>query len=400
MKQTGGVIGFSLLLAAIPVLLWQAAAWGGALGRIQAIGTRDISAGADPEGFQIQSNCAAKTQLDHTWAEATFEVVQPRFAHEPRVGHHTHSTLTVYPMPYLQYAAPLGDWGAFGVDLKVPFGLGTDFEDNPQQLGYDTATLIALTRLSPSLAVRLSDQWSVGVALNAGMAQFRYEAPLALGGICLPVYTDNDALGFGLGGSVGVMWKPDALWTFGANWTSALKAHFDGESEIFRGPLQLRDDFDTSFVFPSRFDFGVTRRITERLVLGADYHFWNYSKTPNEMTLDFERLPVRKSQLLAWKDGFGGRLGVAWQADDRWTLRAGAGYLSQSIPDKTMSTLTPDTPGFGLGVGVSRKISDFLTVDASITRGGGTNRVDHGIWGRATYSAEVFTFALSGNFSF
>ncbi len=373
---------------------------GGALGRIQAIGTRDISAGADPDGFQMQSNCAAKVQLTHTRAEATFEMVNPRFTHTSRSGDETHSSMIVYPMPYLNYGEPLGDWGAVGVDLKVPFGLGTDFENNPQQLGYDTATLIALTRLSPSLALRLSDQWSVGFALNAGMAQFQYKAPLAVGGVCLPVYTDNEALGFGVGGSLGVMWKPGNDWTLGANWTSALKAHLEGDSKIMRGPLQIRDDFDTSFVFPSRFDFGATKQVNAHLVLGTDYHFWNYSKTPNDIVLQFENLHISKSQLLAWKDGWGCRIGAAWKVNSGWTLRAGLGYLSQSIPDKTMSTLTPDSPGFGVGAGVSHKFTDFLAVDASITRGGGSNRVDHGMWGPGKYSAEVTTVALSVNFGF
>jgi long-chain fatty acid transport protein len=396
-----GGIRFNIAMAlTLTAVLAASPAWGGALGRIQAIGTRDISAGADPDGFQIQSNCAARTQLEHTWAEATFEMVKPQFTYTSRCGAETHSSMTVYPMPYLNYGEPLGDWGAFGVDLKVPFGLGTDFENNPQQLGYDTATLIALTRLSPTLALRLSDQWSVGFALNAGMAQFQYKAPLALGGMCMPVYTDNEAHGFGVGGGLGVMWKPGGDWTLGANWTSALKAHLEGDSKIMRGALQIRDDFDTSFVFPSRFDFGVTKQVNRHLVLGADYHFWNYSKTPNDIVLQFENLHISKSQLLAWKDGWGGRVGAAWKVNSSWTLRAGLGYLSQSIPDKTMSTLTPDSPGFGMGAGVSRRFTDFLTVDASITRGGGSNRVDHGIWGRAKYSAEVTTVALSGNFDF
>ena len=401
MRVGGGVIRLGIgLCLALSAALAAAPAWGGALGRIQAIGTRDISAGADPEGFQVQSNCAAKTQLTQPWSEATVEIVQPRFSCQPAGGSKTHSSPAVYPMPYLQYAEPLGNWAAVGVDLKVPFGLGTHFSNNPQQLGYDTSTLIALTRVSPSLALRLSDRWSIGFALNAGMAQFLYKAPLALKGICLPVYTDNQADGFGVGGSLGMMWKAGGDWTLGANWTSPLKAHLNGDSKILRGPLQIQDDFRSSFVFPSRLDLGVTKQINAHLVLGVDYHFWNYSKTPNDMTLRFQNLHLSKSELLAWKDGYGGRIGAAWKVNPAWTLRAGLGFLSQSIPDKTMSTLTPDSPGLGVGLGVSHKVTDFLTLDASVTHGGGSNRVHRGIWGRATYAADVTTVALSGNFTF
>ncbi len=389
----GSALAAILLIAAPP-------AWGGALCRSQAIGARDISVGADPDGFEIPSNYAAKIQLTRPWAEAAVEAVSPAFTHESPAGRKTRSSTSVHPMPYVQYGEPLGDWGAVGVDLKVPFGLGSAFAHNPDQLGYDTATLLALLRLSPSLAVRLSDQWYAGIALNIGMAEFAYRAPLTVGGVCLPVYTDNAARGFGLGGGVGVMWKPDNDWTLGVNWTSALAAHMAGESKILRGPLQLRDDFTLSAVFPSRFDFGVTRRLTDRLVLAFDYHFWNYSKTPNALVLDFDRLPLRKSEMLAWKDGQGARIGAAWKVNDTWTLRASAGMLSQSIPDKTMSTLMPDTPGRALGLGVSCRLAECLTVDAGVTRGGGSNKVRRGIWGSEKYTAEVTTFVLGGTFTF
>jgi long-subunit fatty acid transport protein len=391
--------GICSALAAI-LLIAGTPAWGGALGRIQAIGARDISAGADPGGFQIPSNYAAKLQLTRPWAEAAFEAVCPTFTYESTMGRKSRSSPSVHPMPYLQYAEPLGDWGALGVDLKVPFGLGSQFADNPGQLGYDTATLLALVRLSPSLAVRLSDHWYASLALNIGMAEFAYRAPLSVGGACLPVYTDNEARGFGLGGGLGVMWKPDEAWTLGVNWTSALKAHMAGESRILRGPLQIRDDFTMPAVFPSRFDFGVTRRLTARLVLAFDYHFWNYSKTPNALTLDFDRLPLRKSEALAWKDGHGARIGAAWEVNDTWTLRASAGFLTQSIPDKTMSTLMPDTPGRALGLGVSCRLAECFTLDAGATRGGGSHRVRRGILGSEKYTAEVTTFVLGGIFTF
>lgn len=371
-------------------------AWAGALTRCEGMGTRDSGMGGDIDGIQLPDNYAAKTQLKNTWTDVTLEVLVPNFKYKPQVGKKVKSADEAYLLPYLHFGQPIGDWGAFGVDLKVPYGLGVNFKNNPQQLGFDTETLIALTRVSPSLALKLSDQWSIGGAVNFGIAQFTYNAPLDIRRQPLPIYTENEAHGLGIGCGVGVVWQPDEAWTFGLNYISRLNANLDGKSHISVGLFGIRDKFDSSFAFPARLDFATTWRASERLVLVADTFFCNYSKTPNDMALNFRKLGFKKATELGWKDSIAVRFGACCKLATALTVRAGIGYLTQAIPDSTISTLTPDCSGFGVGLGLTCKINQTVSLDASVTHGGGGNEIRTG----AVYDMNITTVALAGQFTF
>jgi len=106
------------------------------LNRPAAVGTRDIGLGGDPDGLKLQDNLASRTQLTEAWANATVELVSPHFTYTTTYGKKISSVTAVAPMPYLQYGQPLNDWLAFGVGVQTTYGLGSKFNNNPQQLGY------------------------------------------------------------------------------------------------------------------------------------------------------------------------------------------------------------------------------------------------------------------------
>ncbi len=387
-------------LAVILLLLATSGAWAGALNRPAAVGTRDIGLGGDPDGLKLQDNLAARTQLTDTWADATVELVRPHFTYTTVCGEKVSSATTVAPMPYLQYGQPLNDWLAFGVGVQTTFGLGSKFNNNPQQLGYDTETMIATVSTVPSLAAKVTDHLSLGTGLILGVAQFLYKAPFDINRHPLPIYTDNTAYGLGLGLGFGATYDFDNGVICGLNWMSEVKAHLDGRSTIWLGPFGVRDDFDSAFTFPARLDAAVAWKVSDRLQLTANWYFVNYSETPNDMTLKFKDLGINKTNTLNWKDNYSVNFGASCKVTDRWTIRGGGGYMTQSIPDDKVNTLTVDTPGLDITAGTSYKFTDSFTLDGSITHGWGKNDVDMGFRGREKYTAAITTFAVAGNLNF
>ncbi len=375
-------------------------AWGGALNRPAAIGTRDIGLGGDPDGLKLQDNLAAKTQLTGVWANAGMEIVRPHFTYTTTYGKKISSATTFSPLPYLQYGQPINDWLAFGMAVQTTYGLGSKFNNNPQQLGYDTETMIATVSTVPSLAAKVTDHLSLGAGMILGVAQFIYKAPFDIKTRPLPIFTDNTAYGLGLGYGLGATYDFDNGVILGVNYMSAVKAHLDGRSTIWLGPFGVRDDFDSSFVFPARLDAAVAWKATDRLLLTANWYFVNYSETPNDMTLKFKDLGINKTNTLNWKDNYAVNMGASFKVTDRWTIRGGGGYMTQSIPEARVNTLTMDTPGWDVTAGTSYKFTEKFTLDASITHGWGKNDVDKGIWGEEKYTASINTFALAGNFTF
>ena len=388
------------IVLAVTLLAVSSMAWGGALNRPAAVGTRDIGLGGDPDGLKLQDNLAARTQLTDTWIDATVEVVRPHFSYTTTSGKKINSATTASLLPYLQYGQPLNDWLAFGVGVQTTYGLGSKFNNNPQQLGYDTETMIATMSAVPSLAAKLTDHLSLGTGLILGVAQFLYKAPFDINRHPLPIYTDNTAYGLGLGVGLGATYDFDNGVILGMNYMSAVKAHLDGRSTIWLGPFGVRDDFDSAFTFPARLDAAVAWKATDRLLLAANWYFVNYSETPNSMTLKFKHLGISKTNEMNWRDNFSVNMGASFKVTDRWTIRGGGGYMTQSIPEDKVNTLTMDTPGWDVTLGASHKFTDMFTLDASVTYGWGKNDVDKGIWGEEKYTAAITTFAVAGNFNF
>ncbi len=282
-----------MVFSAMMVLPWGMA-WAGALDRTGAVGARDIGFGGDPDGLRLQDNLASKMMLEEMWINGSIEVIRPKFTYKDTRGHEVNSRSIAHPMPYVNYAQPVNEWMAAGVSLFTPYGLGTSFRNNPQQLGYDTATLISLTCTMPSVAFRLTDKLSLGVGVGLGFAQLKYEAPFDINRVPTPVYTENNGMGFGLNGGAGLVYEVTDGLTMGVNWMSPTKAHVDGKTNLSIGHFSLRDDFDAYVTFPSKLDYAVAWKVGEKTLIAADINFFNYSKTPNDLTLKLDRLGMKK----------------------------------------------------------------------------------------------------------
>jgi len=200
---------------------------------------------------------------------------------------------------------------------------------------------------------------------------------------------------------MGVLYHSDDEFALGINYTSSVYAPLEGGTDVRLGLFGLRDHFDSSFTFPGKLDLGVAWKPTlnKNFLVCADFNFYGYSKTPNNMTLSFHDLPLKKSNVLGWKDNFSAHAGVSYRLTDRFTVRGGAGYLSQAIPEETVSTLTIDVPGWDVAMGCSYEISRSVTLDISVTRGWGECKVEQGLM-KGKYTADIYTFALAGNVSF
>lgn len=389
------------IILCLLTILVSRIAFGGALNRPVAVGPRDINLGCDPDDPLLPGNLASSMQLKDPLLRMGAEVMVPRFSYKSPSGDHVDSNNLAYALPYLLYAAPLNDSIAYKINISTPFGLGSSFEKNPQQLGYDTNTLIALTTAVSSLSFKLSDRWALGLGVYIGWGQFKYKAPFDINRVPLPIGTSSKADGFGVGGGIGLLYHLDDKLALGVNYTSPAYVPLRGSTDISLLLWRIRDHFDSSFTFPDKVDIGIAWKPTDnkRWLLCADYNWFGYSKRPNEMTLYFHDLPLNKSNNLSWKDNFSVHFGTSYKLTKSLTIRGGFGYMSQSIPDKTVSTLTMDVPGWAAALGCTYSIGEHVSFDTSVTRGWGQNHVDDGIM-RGSYSADIYTFALTGNILF
>ncbi len=258
-----------------------------------------------------------------------------------------------YLLPLLGVSKQLNENVALGLGLYTPFGLGATYSRDLTKGFYRSETLLSLTNLSPTVAVRLSDKWSAGLSVNIGYGQFKYIAPFDIQGRPLPIPTDNQADGFGLGGSLSLRYRASDKLTWALTATSPTTITYrGGESQIQLGLLSIKDSFETEFTFPGKIGTGLAWQIHNKWTLATDFNYYFYNCAVNDMLLDFDKLPLIKRSQLDWQDVFSAHLGVRYQATDKLYLDAGIGYQPAAIPDETVSQLTPDVSGWSVSAGL------------------------------------------------
>jgi long-chain fatty acid transport protein len=66
-----------------------------------------------------------------------------------------------------------------------------------------------------------------------------------------------------------------------------------------------------------------------------------------------------------WEDSLFGSIGVEYQPNQQWTLRAGAGIDASPIPDETRNPRIPDADRTWVSIGFTVQATESLSISAS-----------------------------------
>jgi long-chain fatty acid transport protein len=348
--------GFYVLILCIFVG-WAGHAAAGGLNRSRGVGARGTAVGgaytaiADDASL-FYYNPAGMSQFTEPYAELGLDLLIPKFSYDsPLRGRADSEDWVVHALPLFGYVHPINDFITAGVGAYVPYGMGADFGRNPQALNYHTTSLISITNLSPGISLKLNDELSLGLTADVGFGQFRCKTPFDVAGHYVPMPTDNKGDGFGLGASLGVLWANDWL-SLGAMYSTGATTHLDGATEMGAGVLRMRDGFKADIEFPERASAGIAFRPIERLQVSFDASWYGYTGDFDTLELDFDTIPMKKSQKMDWQDNHAFHLGVSYKLNDAWTARAGYAFVTHAIPDETVNLVTPDMNGSDVALGI------------------------------------------------
>lgn len=252
-------------------------------------------------------------------------------------------------------------------------GPGTGFNSAPGpynllcgngRLGVDLTQLI----VAPTLSYKLSDRQSVGIAPLLGYQRFKIDGVQAFSGFSTsPTNMTNrgydTATGFGL--RLGWFGQFSDMLSFGAAYSTKVKmTKFDK----YKGLFAQEGDFD----MPENYSAGVAAKLSPKTTVALDYQRINYSDVKsvgNPSSLLVACFAGNTANCLGGSDGAGfgwqdvnvWKLGVAYQYDNRLTLRGGYNRSSNPIrtDDVTINILAP-------GV-----VQDHLTLGLTYVMAGG-----------------------------
>lgn len=283
-----------------------------------------------------------------------------------------------YISPGLGFFKPIGENIVLGIYAYVPSGIGAHWDgDQLKKLTsggvFNWKSMFAIATISPAIAIKLSDKFSIGGTLNINYGLLKVERP-ALG------QYKEDLNGMAVGATIGMLYKPIDILSIGLTYRTPVTAKLSGESEM-PGAAALglpgKSDAEREATFPMWIAGGICLRPTNQLTITADLQYTNW-KELTHIPIYFDNpgwkvyFESATSFELKWKDTVQVRFGLEYKLSDTFAIRGGYYHDPVVAPVSTHNILLPElgynfiTGGFGYDNGK-------IKVDFSLEYGFGTD---------------------------
>jgi long-chain fatty acid transport protein len=266
-----------------------------------------------------------------------------------------------YPSGGLGFFKPLSEKVVVGIYAYVPSGLGVTWDGN-DLLAYsggvpmEWETFVGVITVSPAVAVKLTDQLSLGATINFNYGMAHIKKPVPIVG-----QYEDDLSGTAIGATIGMLFKPSEKFSIGVTYKTPLKATLSGDATI-QGAAMLNlpttDTAEREITWPMWLGGGIAVKPIDKLTITADVQYTNWKK--------MDILPMTYSDPgwkfafeagsyieLYWEDKVQLRFGMEYKLSDKLALRGGYYYDPSPSPTETQNILLPELTynwiTFGLG---------------------------------------------------
>jgi long-chain fatty acid transport protein len=254
---------------------------------------------------------------------------------------------------------------AFGLGIYSPYGLSLEWPDNTGFRTVGTQASLTYLTINPSVAFKLSPNFSIGGGITANYA----DADLQQGLLPFPYNNSFEFKGSGwaVGYNFGLLWKPIEQISFGASFHSATKFNLTGRTETtFTGvlPAPVNNSASGEFPFPLNAVLGVSYRPTPKwnLEFDADYTDWSTLGTVTiQQSAPIIPLGIPQNIPIAfnWQPSWYYEFGATRYFDNGWHLSAGYIFNESAVPDANYSPVVADEDRHFISIGTGFKGQHF-----------------------------------------
>jgi long-chain fatty acid transport protein len=285
------------------------------------------------------------------------------------------------------YIHPISENLVAAIGVYTPSGLGSDWPSEKLAFISGNSTTIewsskvGLITIAPTLAYKVNDMLSIGAAVNinygmfdlsmyAGKADFQpYVSNFDLG-----QYSESET-GWGLGATVGVLFKPHPMFSIGATFRTASTVKFSGSATISNLALLQQpssSDMSRDVTWPAWVAVGAAFYPIEGLIITADVQYTNWKKidvikTVYKDTVWNSLMTASGKDVMPmyWNNATQIRFGAEYKASETLAFRAGYYVDPSPAPDKTMNILLPNYDFNVLTVGLGYNLNG-LQIDLGL----------------------------------
>lgn len=353
----------------------------GALGRAYA--------GVGVDGTDISGvyyNPATMTLHPGTAIQAGFVAVGLDLAYESNDGKITENgqyNTQAIPHGYISHQLTDSMW--IGLAMTVPFGMGTEYDDN-WPLAYKGISAEVLTfDFNPNVAWKVSDKLSLGAGMSIQYAAADLKMGMGKMGNRDTSEIDADSMAWGF--NVGLMWSPLENLRFGLSYRSRINHNADGDLEVTKPEMSVTTlDATATISTPAWAMATAAWDVNDLLSLYATFRWTDWSSF-EELTI--ESLAGNTTITNKWQDTYLFSVGADLRFTSWWTFRAGIGYETSPIDDpKYRTAIIPDADRWWFALGSSFKATENMQIDVSAAWLHGTGERD--LWGKnAQFQDEV-----------
>lgn len=306
-------------------------------------------------------------------------------------------------IPHGYFVHQINDKVWFGLGMTVPFGMGTEYDDDWAGNQHGISATILTFDLNPNFAFKLSEKFSVGfgASIQYAQADLKIRSALSESNPALTAESEIDADSIAWGWNVGMMWSPVENFRVGVSYRSKIKhdaegdftldrakrgsADVSGDELISQGDQLMQSDPKTAMLLKTlgnvlnqqSFDgfatvtapawamASVAWDVNDLVSLYGTFRWTDWSSF-DELNVTTNDPNVGRSIPNKWRDTYLGSLGMDLRLTDWWTLRGGIAYESSPIANpKYRTAIIPDADRWWFAIGSSFKWSDNFQTDVS-----------------------------------
>lgn len=320
----------------------------------------------------VHYNPAGMTLLSGTRMQATGTWVAVNLDYESRDGSVTENGRLkgqTIPAGFITHQINDSLWAGLG--LTVPYGMGTEFDENWGGMDRGTESMILTFDINPNLAWKVNDKLSVGGGISLQYAKaelgFGFDVPSFKTAAHANVKGDSWAWGW----NVGMMFQPVETVRVGLAYRSHIAHNADGHTTLdINGMGSLTSDMKVRIKTPDTITLSATWEATDALRLSgtARWSKWSNFKSLSLDNSGFGSAPAI-DQIITnnWDDTWFFSVGADYKLNGQWTVRGGVAYDQGPVENQYRMAVIPDTDRVWFSGGASYKYTDNLTFDFGAT---------------------------------
>ncbi|MEM6911572.1 MAG: outer membrane protein transport protein [Verrucomicrobiota bacterium] len=362
----------------------------------------------------VAINPARLTELTQNEGQFSAILVDAPTEIRPEVGFKTDSRKDLKPLGSFFVGGPIPDSDfAWGLGLYMPYGMSSIVSEF-SHFRYTQAhsTKLTYVNLAPTIAVSLTDKFSVGGSLDFVYSEVEFEQayPWALV-TGFPGLPDGEATLEGddwtLGGTLGANYDLSDRQRLAFKLRLPTDLDYSGSTELTDIPALLPNptvtEFGAQIRYPMEIGLGYGIDVTDKLNVGIDIQWIQFSRLETMNINAGVNSPLLTTSVpFNLKDAWHAGIGVAYEFLDGWTLRGGYRFEESPIEDRF---LTVSLPGYdqhivsaGLGYRCEAYFVDLAYSHSFYPTREVSNNVVPSVNGE--YDYHFNTFAMTVGFSF